>query len=330
MQQDSFGEMERTQPVETQTPTPIAALPQIKVHPFRHRVFVFAKVFAGCAVMSGAAVATFLLLQTSPTDRFYQAIEQNMQTSYIRKHYIINDFKMFEDVHLGSYDIDSYSDFSNPKSPRSRITEETTFSGKFDKINYIATKDYSNYIQYIHTPNADLGQAPNLKLNQWHSVDMQYLGTTDFFNFGGKLNTTLGELLVGNYSANDRIALLNMYKNLKAFKFDPQKDVGRQQVNGEDAYVYTVMMNGDAITKINREAVKRLGLATSVPDIYSGSIKLAVSGKTGRFIQLNEDPTSDSGAIINYEYPTSLDIQIPTSTLAFSPNLLLKNNTSKN
>lgn len=253
-------------------------------------------------LMIGGIIATILVLAAggsayawmqytnSPQQRLYRALENHMTTSYIQQNYK-------QDITLaGTADLSmqSTTDFSDPKAPKSYIEytqrtnekDESDLSGKLIGLN--DKEYYANLTKTLNFSGQDSDLAP--VTNQWYRVDTdESIGGIIFDPLGAltAVNTSKGEVLVGNFNKDVRQDLMTFIKEHNIYIIKSSEEVA---VDGEKMTKYELAINLDRVNELNDKATKALGLpkGTKVNDVKQKDGQtnhLWVSHKSNRIVK---------------------------------------------
>lgn len=273
------------------------------------------------AIVSLLAIGSIVVVVLSSikvdlTNQFYGALEKSMSLSYVHQKYTTAGSNYGSNMHMVA---DSYTDFSNVKAPKTKAHMTVDFADiNVLDVDYVATKNYADYVKINKLGDGKEVKTLQFDKNTWYAMkDASEASNVDMFQTAKTINQTFGQSISGNYTADDRNALLKMYKEKKGFVFDVKKDVKEVTVHGERAYVYSVKINAVAIKAINDEAAKRLGLKTTLHEYKNQAMTIAISAKTGKFVQII---VKESGltSTLDIDYPETLEITVPKETIPYS------------
>lgn len=251
---------------------------------------------------------------------FYDAVENHMSTGYISQK---NTSKM---NYMGSKlvaVVDSTSDFTNVKVPKTISHTTIEVAGKkIADYESITTKSYIEYAKIAQL--GDGVEVGELKFDQntWYEfASEEEASRVDLLQMTKATNTTFGELIVGRYYTFTRQVLLKMYKDKDCFRFDVNKDVKEEYIDGKNLVRYDVKLNMQGIREVNEEASSRLGIEMVANLDYDDSqfdkLILYIDKESGRFSKV-EIKSKEGQVWIDMGYPSALNIEIPTETVPFS------------
>ena len=245
-------------------------------------------------------------------ERLYAALENNMNTSVIRQTYT-------SELSGQTVTNDAISDFSDPANPR---TKTTFLIGAKDQepaidIDMIGTTSYCEYGRINKVP-ADIaapltGQRDYI--GKWLKAATKEESTRTFdpFSICSSINKTYGEILVGNYSSDDRQDLMRIVRTKQPYRFN-EDEVQAVTRGGKKQYKYYVTLNREAVQQLNDLAAARLGLEGEQLPGNATKASLWIDATSNRFTRV-ETSSDGMNVTVDLSYPSSADIQLPTETL---------------
>lgn len=266
----------------------------------------------------GAAAYLWVQDQNDPEKRFYRAVENHLSTKYIEQDYI----QELSGVVEVQTTLKSTSDFTDPKSPKSRINYSlNSDAASFDSTGELIALDDKEYFAKLTEKRDFEGLDPQYipAINQWYRVDNEDFGGLLLLNPGSlteNINTSTGEMLVGNFSVDARADLMKFIKDNDVYTINSSKDV---TIDGQKMTQYDIEFNTKSLNELNKKAVKALGLPEDTYEDKSAdegqNNTLWIDHTANRIakVELTRDSTSirDDGekakdiSTVTLRYPTS-------------------------
>lgn len=244
------------------------------------------------------------------TQVFNAALENHLAVKYIQQDYTFKRGSLSSTYKMKS-------DFSDPARPKTIGDLSITSQGEELASKIIATTDYSEYGLLITTPE----QMKKMPRNQWiHANSIQEAASYDLMGMGGGVNTTFGEILVGNYTPADRKILLDLYKTHPVYSFTATKDVTALTVEGRKIYRYTVTFDKQACLAVNKEAARLLKISLDKAKPCTADIESAVldvDTESKHFIKAITKADAIQ-ATLDFSYPAMVSIDIPKKYIEMS------------
>lgn len=238
--------------------------------------------------------------QASPQEVFTGALTKLMSTKTVTQ------------STSGSNISESFAyDGSNIKNPKVNISVALKSSGLTNKLSGYGTLR-NGYMKYTSfgSPAID-DKVPSL-VNKWIQLrkDGVVLKDVDAESEGMVDPRVLayGDLMVGNFSANDRQKLLDYITANKIYGYDV-KHVTTSIVHGSKVYVYPVTENVSKLKELNKKVAAIMGVSDS--DIKTALDQLGTSGTTKLYVDIHskqivkytttQDGETVTGAYTDYD-----------------------------
>ena len=260
-------------------------------------------------------VLYLLLQQNTPQERFYGALDKQMQVSYIKR-----------DIELkkkdGSMTIAIATDTSDPKQTKSDI--RTTASSKGKAVLDMQTIVLNNE-RYMFSIQSTVQQASlgDLEKNQWysapfHAADSKEVGYwIDETKSPLVLNSIQGLVPTGNFTSDQRSQLLDYIRLNDVYHIS---DIQTRSDKNTKLTGYTIRLDIDKLNELNAQIVKLLGLSPTLviqkpyPE-YQETI-FWVNETTGMLAELTYNSGKSKDGIdvrqtTAFTYPDKLSISSP-------------------
>lgn len=261
------------------TPIPTTATPETKPKKRRRIIGVVLELLLVGLIGGGvyalwqktrsdsSGVITPAVTNKTTEERFYDAIEKHLQTSYVRQQYD----QTTEGTNTEGITLDVTSDFSNPANPKSQIRYNLRSQSGGADVNSageIIVLDKSVYFGNLSQPVVFYqgNEATKPKVNQWYritSTDNVGNMLMDPLSVRSSLNSPIGEIPVGNFTVQARRELVQFIKSSKVYEIKSSKD---ETEAGKKLTRYGVNFNATQVNALNKR----------ITDIISESSKDAV------------------------------------------------------
>lgn len=296
----------------------------------RKKVFrLIAVAFVLVIVVFAGATGTYLFVQqNSPEVRFYQALENSMQVSYVSREYTIKTKK--SDT-ITSNGIVADTDFSDPKSPKSHLKHELSQTQNSSERSFIGEDIILNDREYVSlaksiTPNTLPG---NTELNQWYTYSAYAIGRESVEYSPDDesrltLNSAQGIIVMGNFSSAHRAQLMDTIQKHKVYLV---LDGEPEDKNNKQLTRYTIQINHSALNELNKEVADLLDIGRvhliSTSQSNDEEFKLWVDNTTGRFVKMTYTVGKNKDSLrsekdIEFSYPATLSITKPPNVIDVS------------
>lgn len=269
---------------------------QRPVGPKKSQKIVIAGVIT-VVIFTALAVAGYLWWgRSEPERRLYGAIENLLKTSYINRDYTV------ENSDGRSILITSKSDFSVPAQLKSEADYAYDRGPKDSKItgNLIVLAD-KTYGKFTQLPNNLL---TNTTVNQWYDSSRTDAGIPiDYLGLSKTLNSSLGQVVIGNYSSNERSEIVNKIRTSSVYTIIEMNQSQNKSILTVkiDYSKFNQISNAiKQITEINQAAPLTKQVTNAIFTIDNQSNDL-VSIKE---VSKNTDKTSTQTTIL-FSYPTT-------------------------
>ncbi|QQS20261.1 hypothetical protein IPL85_02325 [Candidatus Saccharibacteria bacterium] len=245
---------------------------------------------------------------------FYAALENNLSTTYVKR-----EIRKSGEVSGGDVMAFTQTDVSDPAKPKSFLkTVSVTSGNEYTSERYLGTPVYPAYVRYSCEGCA---LPPNLSpvAGKW----LQIKDMNEVFAFGGddlgwaqyEINTSLSRYIMGNFSSDDRKAILQAYRDKKVFVVPSTAQT--VDIDGHKVKAYTnVQTDWKSLQAVNDLAAKRTkqemrGIGNSGYDI---TLSFYIDQSTKRFVRVEEKSSTSNlySETVDYSYPTQLTILPPS------------------
>lgn len=243
---------------------------------------------------------------------YFDAIEQHMKTPYIVQKAVqttgTGDDKL-------TINLEATSDFSDLKNPKTKL-EYTTKDEKSSENSVALGREQ---IAIGPTLYAKVGKdatlnSPAYEKDKWYHVqEDNSLGRLllDSFTIAEGVNTPLGQVLVGDFSEQDRTQLMTFIKDNNIYSLSNHKS---ETLNGGQAVRFTVKLNVKKSDDLNAKAAQILGIKNVLAGRAEGSPVIetfdAWIGKDDKKFKKVHFTVQESGkelgsSTFSFEYPTT-------------------------
>ena len=257
---------------------------------------------------------------SSPQQKFYRALEDSLKVTYVEREYTAT---YQGPVYNSKLQADTKTDFTELTVPKSsvnyRFSRTTPEDGAAThEVDYVMPgKD--TYMAIVRG-KIDGSLVSEITANQWYQMKFRAtsMDTVDYYldqlPQRQMFNTTQGLLPMGSFSPDQRLRLMDYIKTHNVYVMTKNK-------TQQSATSYTVTLNIDALNGLNKEVATMLG----IKPIYIASRYLSgtseftilVDDRSGRIKQTNYTiPSKDTfrfQGIVDYSYPTSVSIAVPSN-----------------
>ena len=304
-------------PMPYQVPDYLQMGPAPGVPPSRSRkgLFIIGAVIA--LIVIGVAAALFVLSQSlTPEERFYAALKNSLQTSYVHK-----EVKIERTNPSLTTSISADSDFSNPDTPKSSLVY--TYDGPKDAkdvtktrllAGQIVTIDSTHYAGKIMTAAASLSPY-GLKLNEWSTGvrgKAWSAGNPDILGLYTDGNNSAGSFLVGDFSARGPDAIIEL---LRANNVYVIQSSGEKKVGDTTYTSYTIKEDYQKLSSLIGKLNADYGMKLVPSAITTTNIStVTISNETGMITEAVEDiKQGEFQARVQtaFSYPDNVMIKIP-------------------
>ncbi len=324
-QQDSSQQTAPSAPLPYQVPDYLHLDPvtgQIKRS--NNKFFIIVALCIVCVLLIMGAVIYWQSLQLTSEQRFYQALEKSMETSYLHRDY---NLKLTSQNEQRSIVVAVDSDFSDPTDPKSYSQE--TYA---QNLKGAAQRNYTEENAMTNSNNYDLLLksastsilGSDLKINQWYSIPVNTAADAnvnyilDEIEPQNILNSVQGIILIGNISQAQRTQLMNYIETNGSY---PIQNVQNTKRNGTSQTIYTIQLDRDKLNNLNKKAVSLLGLGQrhTIDPIHAQfeNLSLWVDDSTGRFTKIEYTDTDKKTVTIDktitISYPSRLNKLTPVN-----------------
>ena len=304
-------------------------------------------IILGIVLLLGGAAAAYVYAQqnqarntqpvaAAPVDAkalFYQAIENHMKVNYIRQEYDMEQTDESMGHMIGH--VVGISDFSNPALPKSKITytvKSDDAKSPMDLAGELLDLQEDNYYYGMLTknavtePSAQTATEANIAANTWYKISKADMAMSIFvFDIGGfrqSVNITTGQVVVGNYSDENRQELMTFIKDHEVYKIKSNEAV---TVDNQKMTKYGIEIDDKTLAELNdrAKAALKLDTETDVQSTLQGDkvkYEFLVDNTTKRIMRVKlERPSSDGKAVdsstITLSYPKSVtdDLKKPST-----------------
>ena len=298
---------------------PVRGQPQKKSHKLRVvLIVIFILLFLAGGVMAS------LWLQGESERRFYQAIDNMMQTKHVS---LTGKATMVSDNQMLETSIDVSTDFSDPSKPLSEISyqyvrskdKENNEKGLTLKGDIVVSSSSGFFATLAEAPDGFLPKEASL--GQWYEIanpdentDTKSAAVYDYLGLRN-LNAAFGMITVGNINQSSRSVLMDYIRKSKVYSI---KSVDEVKVDGELAMAYTISVNELKLQAL-RKKIEEI-LKTDQPSIImaQGETTMWVRKSTNRIMKIESKQDNETTRIIstiNFSYPTRLMISKPDAEL---------------
>ncbi len=289
-------------------------------HKSKKKLKLIALLILATLILAGAGVGAFVWSMGTPERRFYQALDNLMQTSYVNRQLNVK----VNNASLISVGADS--DFSTaipkskinyhytkPSAEGSGSTGQSEFEG-----DIIALSDQEFTARLTQAPAGSLPK--NAQLDKWYKVSAPTSTTTtnsatvyDRLKLRGTLNTSYGLVVVGNINSDSRRQVLESIKSNNIYTIQESHS---ETLDGKQATVYSVGIDYQKLTDLNDKIATLLNINKSNL-IYSKNDKITfwIDDTTNQLVKLKQETkqsnTQQTVAEETFSYPAKLTITAP-------------------
>ncbi len=286
----------------------------------KNRILV-AGTFVFIVLCLGAVSVYWMLLKSTPQERFYGSLERQMQSKYLSETYTMSDKD-----NTSSAKIKVFSDFSDTSAVKTSATYELkSKDSDFPRNRQVEEVSVRQGIFFDRVTVADdnLKQklvSNSLATNQWYQTQT---GTErSGLRLAVRVPVSQDSLpilvAVGNFSVAERKQALEALRNAAVYQV---KDLRKDKLDGVDMSVYTVIVDTSALLKIYaalsaNEKAKNPAELTSVIDSNTKYVFwLDPSGlvKKITFEAKNGSVSVYKNRSIVFDYPSIVDIKEPAN-----------------
>lgn len=266
-----------------------------------------------------AATLYWLFVLNSPEQRFYKALENALQTSYVTRQYEIIS-KNGLGTETTNMKVDS--DVSQPLAPKTNVIDysyaKTSQDGSTQRIKGKTTIVGDQQALAI----SEEATKTNTPLNVWNLKTLNNI--TDLSNGLAQvesmpvLNSSQGLIVTGNFSGDQRANLIAEIKSQAVYTIVSTK---KEAENGGSRTVYTVHFDSDKLNQLNKTVARMIGssqLLTYQQPKWADqeTLLLSVDDKTNMFTEIEytagtEKRPNSFTKVITITYPKSLTITMP-------------------
>lgn len=234
-------------------------------------------------------------------ERLYEAINNHLATKYVRQTYS----QTTEPLNMGITKLDAISDFSDPSNPKSHILYEIksgTGENTIDGAGEIIVRDSKEFFGKLSKPvlfyQGDESLKP--KENQWYQIPISdTAGETllDPISVRTSLNSSMGEVPVGNFANKTRQGLLKLIKDRQVYLI---KKADEATLESKKMTHYDIDFNAAAANELNKKVADVIGAkdGTIIANFTKSdvrSMEIWIGHETGRIAQIK----------MNREYPAA-------------------------
>jgi len=243
--------------------------------------------FVMVAVASLGLFASWYLHYNSPQEKFYRALEQNLQVSSVKRVYTVKNTKPVKET---SYEVET--DFSNSAEPKTHLSyDDAKTSLTATTVKYTGEKiilDRSEYFDKITSASPKSAET-GLALGQW---GRRALNTSAPYYFDGidslqGLNSVQGIVLTGNFSNEQRKELMEFMRSDAVYPVASSK---ARTESGRQLSDYTLTVDLDKINNLNKKAVSLIGssqvIALAKSKTENGELRIGVDDVSGRIVTI--------------------------------------------
>jgi hypothetical protein len=228
-------------------------------------------------------------------ERLYRAMDNHLATKYVRQMYS----QTTAPLNMGITKLDATSDFSDPSNPKSYIRYEIkSGAGKsaIDGAGEIIVRDNREFFGKLSKPvlfyQGDESLKP--KENQWYQIPMNDMTgelLLDPISVRTSLNSSMGEVPVGNFDDKTRQELMQLIKDRQVYTIKKAREV---TLEGEKMTYYDIDFNTAAANELNKKIADAIGTKDSAVIANSTkndvrNMEIWVSHETGRIAQIKMD-----------------------------------------
>lgn len=271
-------------------------------------------------ICAAAFIVPLLLRQSSPNEKFYNAVDAMLQTRYVDRTYTVTQGSTQEFKAIISTD---FTDSARPKS----IIDYTLFSTDEvagDKNLYqgsiVVTNTTDFSARLLHSQN----KLPNgASLNRWYKISNPTISTTtttaavfDYLKLRNVFNVVYAPVPIGNLNINLRQQVIDAIRSKQVFKV---KSVVAETLNGAKVTKYNVTINFSALDTVFGVIAKGLNIDGSKLMFVniSPDVVFWVDDSRGQIVKSLQKTKLDSPQEIEtlYDYPSSMDIRDPSPAI---------------
>jgi|GEM_PF-4819189 len=307
-------------------------------------------IIIGILLLLGGAAAAYVYAQQKENEPqvvassldtkalFYDAIENHMSTEYVGQLYDLEQTDAMTGHAVAQ--AETVSDFSDPAKPKSRIIynvdypDDKTMADVSGEIIDLQEPSYYAMLAATDakTPN-ETAAAAGVTMDVWYQVPRDDFTNSMFvFDTGGlrsAVNTSSGQVIVGNYPKDARQELMKLVKDKQVYKI---KDAETVTVGNVKMTKYSVTIDGEGLKKLNDQAMATLGVVADEKKDFTRDTgedvqyEFVVDNDNKRIAKVSiERPSEDKKSVdkvtISFTYPKNVadDLKKPTTIKAL-PN----------
>lgn len=275
------------------------------------------------AVLIVAGVATWLMTQMSPEQRFYKALENSMSVKYVTR-----AITSVSDDSSKKLIVKVESDFSNISSPMTRIAYEYSQAASASTAAFSLGADIlhitrdERYARIKHAPVDFLG--PSTKLNSWYKLPYSGSMYLDPFKLDEAYGSSSAQVVYGNFTADKRQQALDLIRANKVYTI--QEDKGGE-LEHKNAISYKVTVDRGGLNSLVQRLTASYGVGgEQVLRSKDDSYLFVVDTASNRITQISYIAASggkNNSTVSNTElltYPESVEIDKPTTFTEWEPS----------
>ncbi|MDB5183927.1 MAG: hypothetical protein JWO07_608 [Candidatus Saccharibacteria bacterium] len=221
-----------------------------------NRIKIVLLVFVAVVVLGVAGFAGWTWLQGAPERQFYQALDNSMQSSYVKREFSFQPRN--KDTKI-SVIATAESDLSDLKQPKSHVTYnaydpslvDTTAQNSYRRGEVTAVEQHQYAGKLVATPSWD--SFPRLKFNQWYNYSDPTALSALAFDREDLLplfNTVNGLIPLGNFSSDQRQQIIDFSRNNAIYTLKSSK---ADTVNNQKVTDFTVSVSDAQLTSLNKK-----------------------------------------------------------------------------
>lgn len=251
-------------------------------------------------------------LQGEPERKFYQALGNLMQTSYVARDY---EFTRSDTDAVSTIKVQSdFSNVTKPKSAAKYDYAETAVGSGALRGEVVVLGGQDMYVRIQEAP------IKKLELDEWQKTSELSAGNLDYSELEFLINNPLDRLVTGNFSDDTKTKLLQIAEQKAIYNL---KETTSVQLAGKSATLYKVEITRNNYVSFNNQAAELAGMESPYVSPYSKNNKLTfllwvddATETVARFVY--EEKTEDVTAktTIDYNYPGKVNIANPIKSEA--------------
>lgn len=268
-------------------------------------------------IFSAANIVPLMLRQSSPNEKFYNAVDAMLQTRYADRTYTVTRGSSQE------FKATISTDFSDSARPKSTIdytlfaTGEITGDKNLNQGSIVVTNPTDFSARLSRSQNT---LPKGASLNKWYKISNPTISTTtttaavfDYLKLRNVFNVVYAPVPIGNLSVNRRQQVIDAIRSKQVYKV---KSVVAETLNGAKVTKYNVTINSSMLDTVFGIIAKDLNIDGSKFMFVniSPDVVFWVDDSNSRIIKSLQKTKLDSPQEIEtrYDYPSSLDIRDPS------------------